>query len=249
MAEPSPACCARGPVEVKSYEPKGTYVEYAGLKTYQTGPATATKAILLIYDIFGLYPQTIQGADILAYADPKHEFRVFMPDWFGDGAADLAMYPPDTPEKHAYIMAYFDGPAKPEKTINQIPNLVRELKEKNPGLTDWGIMGHCWGGKVVTILAIETSLFKAAAQCHPSLMVAEDAKNVNIPMAVLASGEEDPELMKKFAADLKAGSFLETFHDQVHGWMASKADFNDPRITVEYYRGYSLLVSFFSKHV
>lgn len=47
-----------------------------------TGPADATKAIVVIYDIFGYFDQTVQGADILAYGDDHHKYKVFMPDWF-----------------------------------------------------------------------------------------------------------------------------------------------------------------------
>lgn len=47
-----------------------------------TGPADATKAIVLIYDIFGYFDQTVQGADVLAYGDDKHKYKVFIPDWF-----------------------------------------------------------------------------------------------------------------------------------------------------------------------
>jgi hypothetical protein len=134
--EPSAACCRTKPNTTSGtgYTPKGTYTEYAGLKTCATpplpspppnatnlsapaflnpsplnpqahllpdvtGPESAKSAIFLLYDIFGLYPQTIQGADILAYSSPAHPFRVYMPDFFGDGAADINMYPPDTAEK------------------------------------------------------------------------------------------------------------------------------------------------------
>jgi len=54
-----------------------------------TGPASAKKAILVIYDIFGFFPQTIQGADILAAAG---EYQVFMPDFFEGEPADIAWY-------------------------------------------------------------------------------------------------------------------------------------------------------------
>ncbi len=47
-----------------------------------TGPADANKAIVLIYDIFGYFDQTVQGADILAYGDEKQKYKVFIPDWF-----------------------------------------------------------------------------------------------------------------------------------------------------------------------
>lgn len=47
-----------------------------------TGPADATKALVIIYDIFGYFDQTVQGADILAYGDDTQKYRVFIPDWF-----------------------------------------------------------------------------------------------------------------------------------------------------------------------
>lgn len=37
---------------------------------------------MVIYDIFGYFDQTVQGADILAYSDEHHKYKVFMPDWF-----------------------------------------------------------------------------------------------------------------------------------------------------------------------
>jgi dienelactone hydrolase len=52
-----------------------------------TGAATAEKAILVIYDIFGFFPQTIQGADILAASGG---YQVFMPDFFEGQPADIA---------------------------------------------------------------------------------------------------------------------------------------------------------------
>jgi hypothetical protein len=46
-----------------------------------TGPADATKGIVLIYDIFGYFDQTVQGADILATSHHQ-KYKVFIPDWF-----------------------------------------------------------------------------------------------------------------------------------------------------------------------
>ncbi|KAI5307831.1 hypothetical protein KEM55_007291 [Ascosphaera atra] len=76
----SKACCSIPPAQAANYTPKGTYETIAGLKTYVTGPADATDAILMVYDIFGFYPQTQQGADILATSDAEHKYRIFLPD-------------------------------------------------------------------------------------------------------------------------------------------------------------------------
>jgi hypothetical protein len=59
------------------------------MKSYRTGPASAKHAILIIYDIFGFSPQTLQGADILSHADDEHhQYQVFVPDWFRGSPAD-----------------------------------------------------------------------------------------------------------------------------------------------------------------
>ena len=78
----SDACCNIPPVVAKGYQTMGSYEEIGGYKTYVTGPADATKAIVVVYDIFGYFDQTLQGADILAHSDENQKYRVFMPDWF-----------------------------------------------------------------------------------------------------------------------------------------------------------------------
>jgi hypothetical protein len=55
-----------------------------------TGPSTASSAILFIYDIFGYFPQTLQGADILATSDKDHQYLVVIPDFFDGTPADIA---------------------------------------------------------------------------------------------------------------------------------------------------------------
>lgn len=96
------ACCNIPPVVASGYAAKGSYEELGGLKTCKskkewcsilfpsqlttvadvTGPADATRGIISVYDIFGYFDQTIQGADILAFGDENHKYKVFMPDWF-----------------------------------------------------------------------------------------------------------------------------------------------------------------------
>jgi hypothetical protein len=56
-----------------------------------TGPSDATKAIVVIYDIFGYFDQTLQGADILAHSD-KQKYKVFIPDWFKGNPCPIEWY-------------------------------------------------------------------------------------------------------------------------------------------------------------
>lgn len=75
----SHACCTVPPVVSEGYSGKGSYTTVDGLKTYATGASGAKTGILVVYDIFGFFPQTIQGADILATGDKERQYQVFMP--------------------------------------------------------------------------------------------------------------------------------------------------------------------------
>lgn len=75
----SKACCTVPPVVSDGYKEKGEWITIDGMKTYKTGSEKAKSAILVIYDIFGFFPQTLQGADILAYGDNEQQYQVFMP--------------------------------------------------------------------------------------------------------------------------------------------------------------------------
>lgn len=85
--------------------------------------------------------------------------------------------------------------------------------------------------------------------CHPAFLDPKDAPNVRVPIAVLASKDEDAADVKKFTHDLKVDHHVETFHDQIHGWMAARADLEDARVVEEYKRGYETVLKFLGKHL
>jgi hypothetical protein len=46
----------------------------------------------MIYDIYGFFPQTIQGADIMSTSDEAHQYQVFMPDFFEGNPSNKDWY-------------------------------------------------------------------------------------------------------------------------------------------------------------
>jgi dienelactone hydrolase len=74
------------------------------LNIYTTGPSDATRAILLIYDIFGLANQTLQGADILAKLTDS---LVLVPDFFHGQPLEMDVLPADTEEKKLRFGKFF----------------------------------------------------------------------------------------------------------------------------------------------
>ncbi|KAL2827717.1 hypothetical protein BDW59DRAFT_171179 [Aspergillus cavernicola] len=256
MAGVSKACCSIPPIIAKDYQPKGEYKTINGLKTYITGPESATKAILVIYDIFGFFPQTLQGADILSTSSAQ-KYRVFMPDFFNGAPADISWFPPQTADHKAKLGHFFQTKAAPPTTLEKIPGVVREANTYaggaggggGAGFESWSILGYCWGGKITVLSSsAENKIFKAAVQCHPAMLDPEDAKGVNVPMALLASKDEDPGAVSAFGANLKKDHYVETFPGQIHGWMAARSDLEDEVVKKEFERGYRTALVFLQKH-
>jgi len=246
---PSAACCNTPAVISKGYKEKGSFKTIDGLKTYTTGPSTASQGILVIYDIFGFFPQTLQGADILAHSDKEHQFQVFMPDWFEGSPADISWYPPDTDEKGKKLGEFFQTAAAPPKMVERVKKVMSELQSQNPGIKEWGVVGYCWGGKIVNLVSQSGTPFKAAAVCHPAMVDPNDAPKVTIPLLAIPSGEEDKSAVDQYEANLKVPKQVEWFHDQVHGFMAARGDLEDDKVRAAYEKAYQILLDFFHKHL
>jgi len=245
MSHHSKACCTVPPVVVENFNPKGEFSTVNGLKTYQTGSEDAQYGILVIYDIFGFYPQTLQGSDILATGNKDRKFKVFIPDFLEGNPADISWYPPDNEEKSKKLGNFFKTTAEVQKISARVAPVLAELREKNPNIKTWGVVGYCWGAKIVNMVSKSDTPFKAAAVCHPAMVDPADAPNVTIPIAILPSGDEDKDTVNKYVAGLKVAHVLKTFDDQVHGWMAARAELKDDKVKAAYERGYQVLLDFF----
>ncbi|KAI1090942.1 hypothetical protein F5B19DRAFT_503467 [Rostrohypoxylon terebratum] len=223
------ACCNIPPVVSDGYVAKGSYHELGNYKTYVTGPNDAEKGIIVIYDIFGYFDQTLQGADILATGKK---------------------FPPDTEEKQKNVGGFFSDPEHvPHTVAAQLPEYFKAVQASNPSIKSWGILGYCWGGKVASLITSgDSNFFQIAAAAHPAMVDPAEAEGVKVPFILLASGEEPAETVKEFESKLKVPKHVETFSDQVHGFMAARADLSNPRVREEYARGYQTVLDFFSKN-
>lgn len=203
-------------------------------------------------DIFGFFPQTLQGADILATADKERKYRVYMPDLFEGQPADISWYPPTTNEHKQKLGNFFQTKAPPPKHLSKIPGILADANKEaigGHGFSSWGILGFCWGAKVANLTLGKDSAFKAGVQAHPAMLDPEDAKNVTVPIALLASKDEDPEAVRGYEQNLKVPKYIETYPTQIHGWMAARADLEDPEVKKEYERGYHAMLDFFHQHL
>lgn len=249
MGQPSKACCTISPIQTGDYDGKGEYIKLNGLKTYRTGPKDSKKGILLIYDIFGYYPQTIQGADILAYSDDDNKYQVFIPDFFEGPAAELAWFPPgDDKDKQSKLGEFFKTKADPQANTKKVGPLTEAIKKEH-GVETLAVVGFCWGGKIAGLTSAEGTPFKAAAVAHPAFVDPEDAPKITIPFAMLPSKDEPKEDVEKWQKELKVPNKVEFFPTQIHGWMAARSDLKDENVKKEYERGYKLILEFFHEHL
>ncbi|RPA99072.1 hypothetical protein L873DRAFT_1835603 [Choiromyces venosus 120613-1] len=245
----SKACCKIPPVVTHDYTAKGTYETVANFKSYITGPKSSKTGILVIFDIFGYFPQTLQGADILASAGGH---LVVMPDFFHGEAADPNCYPPDTPEKGRALMAFLNGPAKISDGEGNVRLAAEGLKKEFPEVERWGVVGYCWGGKVAAVVSGPETLFTASAQLHPAMMDVEDLKKITIPHLALPSGDEPADVVEAYKKELavhpneavRTKSYIEVYDTMAHGWMAARAQLADEQVRKEYERGYEQVVTF-----
>lgn len=123
-----------------------------------------------------------------------------MPDFFGSNPADLSGYPSKTPAQIAGILAFLQGPANPANNLAKIAPLMSAIKAAHPEIDEWAVFGTCWGAKLAALLSREGTAFKTAGQAHPSLIELGDAGQVVIPMVVLPSVDEVPEVRSDRAA-------------------------------------------------
>ncbi|OCK74917.1 hypothetical protein K432DRAFT_420081 [Lepidopterella palustris CBS 459.81] len=227
----SAACCTIPPVSA-DYKEKGEFA--------------AAAAIVLVYDIFGFSPQILQGADLLAHASSKHQYRVYMPDILVGNLADPAWFPPDTLEKSQAMGSYFgpQGPADANTMLAKLLSVVNAIKETSSPMEALGVLGYCWGAKIVSLASTADTPFKAAGEVHPSGLDPADAPKITIPLCMLASQDEDASLVKAFEEGLVVPKLVERYEEAPHGWMASRGDLEDAKGKADYERGYATVLAF-----
>jgi dienelactone hydrolase len=202
-------------------------------------------------DIFGFFPQTLQGCDMLATGGTTPH-RVFLPDFFDGQPCPIELYPPTPATKDklsAWFGAHGDAVAGSERLAALLPHVKRFAGE---GVAKWAALGYCWGGRVVALASggAGTPLV-CSAQCHPAALKAEDAARIAIPHLVIISQDESKQDFEKFKAAATGCKRLDThvFDKMIHGGMAARCDFDDPVALKCYEEGYKIAVGFFDKEL
>lgn len=178
---------------------------------------------MVIYDIFGFTTQTLQGADIIGNSDLAP--LIVVPDMFNGTPINPEWIANKTEANRQHVKDFISLHACPDPALEKIRSndgIFCALQVQYPDVTAWGAMGFCWGGKIVTLAAGTGTPFSAVVQTSPARLDAADAAKVKIPMAVLASKDEDASVVVAFGNALHGEKHIETWADSAHGFMSAK---------------------------
>ena len=180
------------------------------------------KCICIIPDIFGRHPNVFQVADEFA----SRGFLIVMPDLFRDKPWPMDKYPP-TNENQDEFKAFLDCITyeKCKQDVNEAINLCKQLGAKSIGM-----LGMCWGGKIV-FRANADGLINCGATAHPSFLVEQDGLDIKTPMCVLPSKDESSLLDVKNAMNthsFASKNRFQRFDDLSHGFMAARIQMYTP---------------------
>jgi len=209
------------------------------------GPEGTGRAIILVYDIFGYFPQTLQGADILAEAC---QARVLMPDFFKGKPFPPDKHPPKDEADAALLQLFFGTTANPISTLPSITAVGKELKKE--GASKVGVVGFCWGGKMA-IKSGSEGFADAVAAIHPAMLSAGDTDDLTVPLALFPSKDEPIEEYQKMVDALEKKPFAsknayKVYSTAGHGFAAARANLADPEGKKQYEDVYGRTATFFN---
>ncbi|KAL4936084.1 hypothetical protein BDV06DRAFT_216945 [Aspergillus oleicola] len=211
-----------------------------------TGNRSSKRGVVLIYDIFGLYPQTKEGAALISR---ELDCLVIIPDFFHGDAANMDWIGMDTDEKRSSMMAFFHTKANPVKNLAVLSDVMEDTKGLYPQVESWGILGLCWGSKLAALASGSDSCFAVSAQAHPSLLDLADAKAITIPHICLSSSDEPADVLEEYEQEVQTESEFELYDTMFHGWMGARANLEDEDNAKEFQRGYKQISSFFNNRL
>jgi len=246
------ACCDAGLPAKAVGEPVGKVIDLAtpggkDLPCYVVGEGE--KAIIAVYDIFGFTEnkRTRLVCDEMAEAG----YSVILPDFYrgSDVLAEFGVFPPEG--GIPAVADWLNRVAPFEQVLGEIFDVVVKHLESN-GAKSIGMVGFCWGGKVV-MLSSTRGKVKAGVGLHPSFLAPEDAANVDCPQFFMPAGD-DPPIEPVFDA-LSSKPFFDKckkklFGEMSHGWTL-RADMSDPSAAgaKQANEAIGLAIDFFGQHL
>jgi len=237
--------CKTAKAVESDYIPTGDEWKLGDLTIYETRNKTANRIVIVAYDIFGYHNNTKQVADIIA---EEFGFRLLMPDFFRNVYWDINNFPPKDPQE---LVTFINTRGDWEDYVKMdVVNVIEHFKSTE-NVTEFGIYGMCWGGKISTRAAVEVPEIKAAVLVHPSSVTTDEADEVVAPMYLLPSRGEANMLPFYMVLQQKFGNNCghRRFDDMNHGFAGARGNFSDPLNVLRVGEVIDIIGNFFNKNL
>lgn len=238
-------CCV--PPPPASYEGKGKEEIWDGLDVYTVGSATASSAVLFIPDIYGWrVPQLRYLVDKIA----AHGHYVAVPDVMHNDFYES----PDPNDEFAGLSIYLPKHPIPDARV-EAAGALEHLRAK--GFKKVGVVGNCWGAKVIIALLFGDKGVDAAVMQHPSFLTKEEVGAVKVPLAILGASIDNittPAMAQEFGEILKASPevgnkyYVRIFPDVEHGF-TTRYDLEDEKAHHRACEAHDELLAWFAKYL
>jgi len=219
-----PEHCLKDKPVHSDYAPKGSEYEIGNVTVYETDNRSAKRVLIAVYDIFGLTNNMKEVCDTIA---DMYDFRVVMPDFFRGFWWDENNFPPADPEE---MQRWLQSNGSWDNIVQWDIKTVINAFATRDNITEVGIFGMCWGGKVATLASTFVDEIKVAGLVHPSSVNNSEVDGVKNPMYLLPS-QNEPDMIP-FYEVLKEKFGNNTghrrFNDMFHGFAGARGNFSNP---------------------
>jgi len=214
-----------------NYQAQGNVIDVAGMDTYETGSLNATKVLIGVFDINGFNPSTNntrQICDRLA----EYGYRVILPDWFRGVPWSKEHIPYGDDDNDPEFQKFVRATSWNESVRADMALVLQEYKRQ--GVSDFGVFGFCFGGKIVAhALDTYSDDIKLGAQFHPAGADIYDATRIKRPV-VLLPGANDPSMTDYcYIINVLLGQGSCEYHhftDVNHGYAGGSANWSNATI-------------------
>ncbi|CAL8122785.1 unnamed protein product [Orchesella dallaii] len=219
-----PEHCLHAKAIEANYTPRGGEYEIGNLTVYESQNRAAKRVLILVYDIFGMSTNIKQVGDSIA---ELYDFRVVIPDFFRGLPWNASNFPPANPLD---IQNWLEQNPGWDTVVKYDILTVINAFQTRENITEVGIFGMCWGGKISTLAATEIPEIKAAGLVHPSSVSNSEADGVKAPMYLLPSSGEPDMLPFYEVLQQKFGDNCghRRFDDMSHGFAGARGNFSNP---------------------
>ena len=217
------------------------------MDAYVTGDKNSSNVLVCIFDIFGFWNTTKQGADLLG---DSMKTKIVMPDLFRNRPWPIDGFPPRDEAEDQKLSQWFESVGNFGERAKDVRAVVDELKSN--GAQKLGLYGLCWGGNVAVQLAGKDSPFVGVSIIHPAFLSPDDAKGFTVPVSFFPSKVEPKNdadgfwaTMQKEHPDLAAKSQYKYYDENHHGFAAARANLEDKSNYFAFQDLYTRLADFF----